>query len=100
MLLRQILLFILILLVVRVLSRMAAGVLQGLSGPPTGQRGRVPSKGVHMVRDPVCGTFVVPDRALMLTDGARSVYFCSTACRDGYRARPPADSGRPEGRTA
>jgi YHS domain-containing protein len=39
-----------------------------------------------MVRDPVCGTFVVPDRALMLSVGRRELYFCSSACRDKYRA--------------
>jgi YHS domain-containing protein len=40
-----------------------------------------------MVRDPVCGTFVVPDRAVRLTDGREPVFFCSTACRDKFRAR-------------
>jgi YHS domain-containing protein len=46
----------------------------------------VPRRGVQMVRDPVCGTFVVPDRALMLLVGRQPIYFCSTACRDKYRA--------------
>jgi YHS domain-containing protein len=40
-----------------------------------------------MVRDPVCGTFVVPDRAVMLVEGAQRVHFCSDKCRDQYRAR-------------
>ena len=39
------------------------------------------------VRDPVCGTFLLPDRALMLSDGRTRVFFCSDACRDKYRAR-------------
>jgi hypothetical protein len=40
-----------------------------------------------MVRDPICGTFVLPDRAVSLTDGRQRVFFCSTACRDTYRER-------------
>ena len=40
-----------------------------------------------MVRDPVCGTFVVPDGALTIADGRARVYFCSEKCRDQYRAR-------------
>jgi len=39
-----------------------------------------------MVRDPVCGTFVLPDHALMVSDGRARVFFCSDACRDKYRA--------------
>jgi YHS domain-containing protein len=40
-----------------------------------------------MARDPVCGTYVVPDRAVAITDGRRQIFFCSTVCRDKYRAR-------------
>jgi len=40
-----------------------------------------------MVRDPVCGTYVIPDRAVALSDGSGQVFFCSTNCRDKYRAR-------------
>jgi YHS domain-containing protein len=45
----------------------------------------VPQSGVQMVRDPVCGTFLLPDRALTLGDGRTQVFFCSDACRDKYR---------------
>jgi len=48
---------------------------------------RPPERGVQMARDPVCGTFVVPDHALSIADGSERVYFCSPACRDRYRAR-------------
>jgi YHS domain-containing protein len=53
-----------------------------------------------MVRDPVCGTFVVPERAVSLTVGRELLHFCSVACRDAYRTRPAARSDRAEGRTA
>jgi YHS domain-containing protein len=37
-----------------------------------------------MVRDPVCGTYVVPGRALELARGRETLYFCSEKCRDQY----------------
>jgi YHS domain-containing protein len=40
-----------------------------------------------MARDPVCGTFVIPERAVTIDDGSRQVHFCSTECRDAFRAR-------------
>jgi YHS domain-containing protein len=42
----------------------------------------------------VCGTFVLPASAVTLVDGRARLYFCSDACRDQYRARPSASSGR------
>ena len=49
--------------------------------------GRALVRGVNMVRDPVCGTFLLPERAVTLGDARRRVFFCSTTCRDKYRAR-------------
>jgi len=40
-----------------------------------------------MERDPVCGTFVIRERAVTIGSGDRRVYFCSDVCRDKYRAR-------------
>jgi hypothetical protein len=31
---------------------------------------------------------VVPDRSVTLLQGHRQLHFCSTTCRDTYRARP------------
>jgi uncharacterized protein len=75
------------------------GIKEGLRGP-AGPNGNAPSRGVQMVRDPVCGTFVVPDRALSLNDGREPVYFCSVSCRDHYRSQPNRRPDRVEGRTA
>ena len=75
----------LIILLSRALSRLWGGIVEGLTGEPR-TSSRVPQRGVAMVRDPVCGTFVVPDRALMLSVGRQQLYFCSPACRDKYRA--------------
>ena len=93
---------VLVILFARAMRGLWTGVVQGLNGPPS-DRSHVPARGVQMVRDPVCGTFVVPDRAVALSVGREHIYFCSVSCRDKYRARPSSHSGHPEpveGRTA
>jgi hypothetical protein len=82
---RIVLFVILSVFVARAFWRMVDGVIEGLSGRPPGNN--VQSGGVQMARDPVCGTYVVPDRAVAITDGRRQIFFCSTGCRDKYRAR-------------
>jgi len=59
-------------------------VIEGLTGPPAT---RTPARSVSMVRDPVCGTFLLPDHAIALPDKRGPLYFCSERCRDQYRAR-------------
>lgn len=105
--LRFILLSILLTILFRALSRLWAGVVRGMQvGPDAGGHQsrtgstRVPKRGVQMVRDPICGTFVVPERAVALsTPSNERLYFCSTDCRDSYRSQ---QSGHPSahGRTA
>ena len=99
---RFLLLSILLTFVMRAASVLWTGIVRGLQGRSGDSRrgSNVPQQGVHMVRDPMCGTFVLPDRAVMLagTGGAR-LYFCSTECRDRYRARP-AEPRAAHGRTA
>ena len=84
MLLRGLLLFLLFLVAARALWRLLSGVAQGVSGQD-GRAGRPASPpAVKMVRDPVCGTYVVPGRALELARGRETLYFCSEKCRDQY----------------
>jgi hypothetical protein len=82
--LRLVLLLVLVILIARAFWRVVDGIIEGLSGRP---RSAVPRRPAPMERDPVCGTFVLPDRAVTLDDGSRRVFFCSAACRDKYRAR-------------
>ena len=89
MLLRLALFIVLGIFVARAFWRLIDGIAAGVRGTPRGTGG-VPTRGVQMVRDPVCGTFVLPDHALMLSDGRARVFFCSTACRDKYRAEGQA----------
>jgi len=88
MLLRLALFVILAFFVGRAFWRLLDGIVEGASRARGGQ---VPQRGVPMARDPVCGTYVVADRALSLSDGAATMYFCSEACRNKYK---PSRSGR------
>ena len=99
--LRFALLLIVFIFVARIFWRIFDSFMEGMTGQ-TRQQTQVPQQGVSMARDPVCGTFVLPERALSLVDGRTRVFFCSDTCRDKYRARPSSGSGRPpvEGRTA
>lgn len=82
--LRVVLIGILMVLIARAFWRVIDGLIEGLTGRTSAPRAKV---GMQMVRDPVCGTFVLPDRAVTLTERSRHVFFCSTRCRDKYRAR-------------
>jgi YHS domain-containing protein len=86
MLMRVALFVILAFFIGRALWRLLDGIVEGATGS-RGGGGQVPQRGVPMVRDPVCGTFVVRDHALPLTDGRTQLFFCSDACRDKYRKR-------------
>jgi YHS domain-containing protein len=61
------------------------GMSVGTAEPSQRERG-APALGVQMAKDPVCGTYVVPDRAVSLSVRRERFYFCSEACRDKFRA--------------
>jgi YHS domain-containing protein len=77
---RLLLFIILALVVARVLWRLVAGVLQGMGYQPADGM----QKSVGLVRDPVCGMFIVPSRALTSGSGSETRYFCSEQCRQSY----------------
>lgn len=93
---------ILFLIVVRVIWRFLAGLIDGLTPDAPGSRGvrggsrsasgsRAGSGGstasVPLVRDPVCGKYVVPGRAIAAGRADQIQYFCSEQCRDEYARR-------------
>lgn len=85
--LRPLLLLLLLMFVARAFWRLVDGVVQGALGPQAGGGGARPPaapRAVKMVRDPVCGTYVVPDKAVTLTRGGQQIFFCSEACRSQY----------------
>ena len=77
---RLLLIFLLVLLVGRALWRLLSGVIEGAtaSGP---RASRPPDRGTRMVRDPICGTFVVQSRALSADSRGETAGFCSENCR-------------------
>jgi YHS domain-containing protein len=68
-------------IVVRAILRFVRGVAQGLREPEAQPRA------IGLVRDPVCGTFVVPSRALTAGSGADVHFFCSERCREAWSRR-------------
>ncbi len=84
-LVRFLLLGLLAVLLVRSVWQLLISIVEGASVTPTGKSGP-PQRGVAMVRDPVCGTFVVPSAALTLDVGGRRTCFCSEKCRRAFEA--------------
>jgi YHS domain-containing protein len=72
----------LVLLLIRVLSRLIGGVIAGMSEKKVRQEGPV-----QLVRDPICGTYVIPARALPLTAAGATQYFCSERCKEQFLAK-------------
>jgi YHS domain-containing protein len=75
----------LVLLIIRAVWRLLGGIIQGAAsvGPAGSKQG-----GVALVRDPVCGTYVVPTRALSARAGDDDIaYFCSEKCRAAFAAK-------------
>ena len=67
-------------LILRSIVRLFRGISEGLRGPEKPK----PPKAVGLVRDPVCGTYVVPANALTSGAGAQMKFFCSENCRRTY----------------
>ena len=87
---RFILLFILILAAARFFWRLIEAVVRGASdaAPHAGaRRGGGPPASVKMQPCPICGTYVVPGKAISVVSGGAPIYFCSDKCRAEYQSR-------------
>lgn len=91
-LLRLLLLF----LVVRALMLIVGGLFRGLMGAArvpgepserVGGQGGVARSNGTLVQDPVCGTYVLQDRALTMKTSDGTAFFCSERCRSAYDAQ-------------
>ncbi|MYH28073.1 MAG: YHS domain-containing protein [Acidobacteria bacterium] len=67
-------------LIIRLIWKFVAGAVSGAAGP----RPRRTKRGVALVRDPVCGTYVEPSRAIRIRAGGMTHYFCSQECRRSF----------------
>ncbi len=69
-----------LMLLVRLVWRFLGGVVQGAASRPQAPL----AKGLPLVRDPVCGTFVDQARALTLRRKGETHFFCSENCRTAF----------------
>ncbi len=88
--LRLLLLF----MVIRAVMLIVGGIVRGLigaaqvpsqDGSGTGGGGVARSQGT-LVQDPVCGTYVLQERALVARTAEGTAFFCSERCRSAYDA--------------
>ena len=75
--------------VLRGALRLLRGIAQGLQRPAA----PAAPTAVPLVRDPVCGTYVVPSSALSAGSGGATRFFCSEDCRRAY-LEPPRQIAR------
>jgi YHS domain-containing protein len=81
--LRLLLAIVLLSMVLRAVSRLVRGITDGMQAP----RSAPPPPAVALARDPVCGTYVVPAKALTAGQGAELRFFCSEKCRRAYQVK-------------
>ena len=79
---RALLLFLVVLFLMRAVWRLLGGIVQGAistgpAQPGGGRRGPASPAPVKMMPDPICGTYVVPGKALELARRGETLYFCA-----------------------
>ena len=74
----------LIVMLARAFWRLVDSVIEGATGRSRQRPGTVATK---LVRDPVCGTHIVPNPSLSVAHGGTTAYFCSDRCLKSYKAR-------------
>ena len=86
---RFILLLVLFTIVARLLWRFMDGVVRGVTGQAAkgGTRPSAKPAAVKMQPCPVCGTYVVPGKAISLVSGGSPIYFDTEKCRAEYQSR-------------
>jgi hypothetical protein len=89
---RIFLLLILFVVIAKMFWRFIDGVVSGATGgaPQAGKRGGPrggPPASVKMTQCPVCGTYVVPGKAISIVSGGTPLYFDTEKCRAEYQSR-------------
>lgn len=87
---RFILLLALFVIIAKMFWRFVDAVARGVAGSAS-QPGRRPANptpvAVKMQPCPVCGTYVVPGKAISLVSGGAPIYFDTDKCRAEYQSR-------------
>jgi hypothetical protein len=86
---RFLLLLALFVVIARTFWRFFDAVVRGASSgaAPQGGRASGPPASVKMTQCPVCGTYVVPGKAISMVSGGSPIYFDSEKCRAEYQSR-------------
>ena len=91
--LRLLLLFLVVRAVMLLVGGLVRGLIRAAQVPPpddrepaAGPRGQVARSNGTLVQDPVCGTYVVPGKALTGVVRGQVVHYCSEACRTRHVA--------------
>jgi hypothetical protein len=87
---RFILLLFLFVVIAKMFWRFVDAVVRGATGPAPqqgGRRDRGTPTAVKMQPCPVCGTYVVPGKAISLVSGGSPIYFDTEKCRTEYQSR-------------
>ena len=85
---RFILLLLLFVVIARMFWRFIDAVVRGASGASApGARRPQGQSAVKMSQCPVCGTYVVPGKAISIVSAGAPVYFDSEKCRAEYQSR-------------
>ena len=74
-----------ILLVVRLVLRLISAQLPARRAATRPSR-QVERQGGTLVRDPQCGTYIPQTKAIAVSAGGSTAFFCSTGCRDAWAA--------------
>jgi hypothetical protein len=81
---RALLLILLFIFLARAVWRLLEGIVRGAMGPASDAGHRpagAPPPTVKMAQCAVCGTYVVPAKALTGVSRGQAIYYCSEACR-------------------
>ncbi len=85
---RFLLLLALFVVIARTFWRFFDAIVRGASASTThGSRRSGPAAPVKMAPCPVCGTYVVPGKAISIVSGGSPIYFDSEKCRAEYQSR-------------
>jgi hypothetical protein len=86
---RFILLVVLFVVIAKMFWRFVDGVVRGAvgPGPQPGARRSGATPAVKISQCPVCGTYVVPGKAISVVSGGAPVYFDTEQCRAEYQSR-------------
>jgi hypothetical protein len=87
---RFLLLMVLFTVIARIVWRFVEAIVRGATGgtagsPQGGARRPASPAAVKMQQCPVCGTYVVPGKAISLVSGGQPVYFDTEKCRAEFQ---------------